>query len=114
MLLTDVAVAAVRPICPEAVATLLAWLSASDQTVRRHPKILVEWRLHLPVRVPTNQEKRIRSIYGFRALGSAARSALLAVVAIALNTPDEWQRGDAINALTDPDAEAMGVLARAS
>jgi hypothetical protein len=39
---------------------------------------------------------------------------LLAVVAIALNTPDEWQRGDAINALTDPDAEAMGVLARAS
>jgi hypothetical protein len=56
MLLTDVAVAAVRPICPEAVATLLAWLSASDPTVRRHAKILVEWRLHLPVRVPTNQE----------------------------------------------------------
>jgi HEAT repeats/HEAT repeat len=111
VVLSDDAVAAVRAIGPEAVQTLLAWLRASDSSVSRNAKIVLEWRLKLPVRVPTNQENRIRAFYGFRALGLAARSAFPTVVDIALNSPDEWQRGDAINALTDSDADTMRRLA---
>jgi len=111
VVLSDDAVAAVRALGPEAVPTLLAWLRASDSPVNRNAKILLEWRLKLPVRVPTNQEKRMRAMYGFRALGSAASSAFPAVVAISLYSPDDWQRGDAINALTDSDADTMRRLA---
>ncbi len=111
VLLSNEAVAAVRAIGPEAVPTLLAWLRASDSSFSRNAKILLEWRLKLPLRVPTNQEKRMRAMYGFRALGSAASSAFPELVAIALYSPDDWQRGDAINALTDSDADTMRRLA---
>jgi len=111
VVLSDEAVAAVRALGPKAVPTLLAWLRASDSPVSRNAKILLEWRLKLPLRVPTNQEKRMRAMYGFRALGSAASSAFPALVAIALDSPDDWQRGDAINALTDSDADTMRRLA---
>jgi hypothetical protein len=111
VVLSDEAIAAVRVLGPEAVPTLLAWLRASDSPVNRNAKILLEWRLRLPLRVPTNQEKRMRAMYGFRALGPAARSAFPAVVAIALNSPDDWQRADALNALTDSDADTMRRLA---
>jgi HEAT repeat protein len=67
--------------------------------------------LKLPVRVPTNQENRMRTMYGFGALGLAAKSAFPAIVAIALQSSDEWQRADAINALTDSDTDAMRGLA---
>jgi len=111
VLLSDEAVAAVRALGPEAVPTLLAWLRASDSSVSRNAKILLEWRLKLPLRVPTNQETRLRAMYGFRALGSPASSAFPEIVAIALYSADEWQRGDAINALTDSDADTMRRLA---
>ncbi len=111
VVLSDEAVAAVRALGPEAVPTLLTWLRASDSSVSRNAKIVLEWRLKLPLRVPTNQDKRKRAMYGFRALGPAARSAFPALVAIALNSPDEWQRGDAINALCQSDADAMRRLA---
>ena len=111
MVLSDQAVAAVRAIGPAAVPTLLAWLRASDSSFSRSAKILLEWRLKLPVRVPTNQDKRMRAMYGFRALGSAASAAFPELVAIALDSPDEWQRGDAINALTDSDADTMRRIA---
>jgi len=111
VVLSDEAVAAVRALGPKAVPPLLAWLRASDSSVKRNAKILLEGRLKLPLRVPTNQENRMRAMYGFRALGLAARSAFPAVVAIALNSPDEWQRADAINALTDSDADTMRRLA---
>ncbi len=88
----DEAVAAVRALGPEALATLLTWLRASDWSVSRNAKIVLEWRLNLPLRVPTNQDQRMRAMYGFRALGLAAKSAFPALVAIALNSPDEWQR----------------------
>jgi hypothetical protein len=72
---TDEAGAAVRALGPEAVPTLLARLSAPDSPIRRHAKIVLEWRLKLPVRTPTNQEQRMVAMYGFRALGLAAESA---------------------------------------
>lgn len=111
VVLSDEAVAAVRAIGPEAIPTLLAWLRATDSSISRNAKILLEWRLNLPLRVPTNQEKRQRAMYGFRALGPAGKSAFPALVAIALSSPDEWQRGDAINSLTESDAETMRRLA---
>jgi len=111
VVLSDEAVAAVRALGPEALPTLLTWLRASDWSVSRNAKIVLELRLNLPVRVPTNQDQRMRAMYGFRALGLAARSAFPALVAIALDSPDEWQRGDAINALTDSDADTMRRLA---
>ncbi len=111
VILIDEAVAAVRALGPEAVPKLLEWLRATDSAFSRHAKILLEWRLKLPVRVPTNQENRMRAIYGFRALGFAASSAFPTIVAMALYSPDEWQRGDAINALTDSDADTMRRLA---
>jgi HEAT repeat protein len=111
VVLSDEAVAAVRALGPEAVPTLLAWFRAADSPVRRNAKILLEWRLNLPLRVPTNQEKRLRAMYGFRALGATARSAFPALVAVALNSTDDWQRTDAINALTESDANTMRLLA---
>ena len=107
VVLSDEAAAAVRAMGPEAVPTLLAWLRASDPMISRNAKVLLEWRLKLPVRVPTNQDKRMRAMYGFRALGPVARPAFPALVALALNSPDEWQRVDAINALTDSNADVM-------
>jgi HEAT repeat protein len=77
----------------------------------RNAKIVLEWRLKLPVQVPTNQENRMRAMYGFRALGAAAKSAFPEIVAMVLNSPDDWQRTDAINALTDSDADTMRRLA---
>ncbi len=112
VVLSDEAVTAVRALGPEAVPTLLTWLRASDSSVSRNAKIVLEWRLKLPLRVPTNQDNRMRAMYGFRALGPAARSAFPTLVAIALDSPDEWQRGDAINALTESDADTMRRLAR--
>jgi HEAT repeat protein len=109
--LSDEAVAAVRELGPDALPTLVTWLSTSDSSVRRNAKMLLEWRLKLPLRVPTNQENRMRAVYGFRALGSAARSAFPVLVTLALESPDECQRGDAINALAESDADTMRRLA---
>lgn len=111
MVLSDEADAAVRALGPAAVPTLLAWLGAADSLVSRHAKVWLEWRWKLPVSVPTNQAKRVRAMYGFRALGSTARSAWPAIVALALNSPDDWQRGDAINALTNSDTATMKLVA---
>lgn len=112
VVLSDEAIAAVRALGPEAVPTLLAWLRKSDSSISRNAKDVLEWRLGLPIQVPTNQDTRKRAMYGFRALGPAARSAFPELVAIALHSPDEWQRGDAINALTESDADTMRRLAR--
>jgi HEAT repeat protein len=112
VVLSDEAVAAVRALGPKAVPTLLGWLRSSDSSVSHNAKIVLEWRLKLPLRVPTNEDRRTRAMYGFRALGPAAKSAFPALVAIALNSPDEWQRGDAVNALSESDADTMRLLAR--
>jgi HEAT repeat protein len=90
---------------------LLAWIRTGDSPINRNAKILLEFRLKLPVNVPTNLEKRTRAMYGFRALGPAAKPAFPALVAIVLNSPDDWQRGDAINALTGSDEETIRRLA---
>ena len=111
VVLTDEAEAAVRAIGPKAVPTLLAWLRSSESDVARQAKMLLEWRLKLPVRVPTNMERRERAMYGFRALGPAAAPAFPALVAVVLNSPDGWIRRDAINALCSADADAMRRLA---
>ena len=70
VVLSDEAVAAVRAIGPRAVPSLLAWLRKSDSSVTRGAKSVLEWRLNLPIRVPSHQEDRIRAMYGFRALGT--------------------------------------------
>ena len=113
VVLSDEAASAVRAIGPEAVPTLLAWIRASDPMIIYNAKILLEDRLKLPVRLPinTNQDKRTRAEYGFRVLGPVARPAFPALVALALNSSDEYQRVDAINALTQSDAETMRRLA---
>jgi hypothetical protein len=111
VVLSDEAVAAVRALGPEALPTLLRWIRASDSSFRRNTKVVLEWHLKLPVQVPTNQDNRVRAMYGFRALGLAASSAFPELVSIALNSPDDWQRGDAINALTESDAATMRRIA---
>jgi HEAT repeat protein len=50
-------------------------------------------------------------MYGFRALGLAARSVFPEIVAMVLHSSDEWQRADAINSLTESDADTMRRLA---
>jgi HEAT repeat protein len=107
VVLSDEAVTAVRAMGPEAIPTLLDWIRAPDSAISRSAKVFLEWRLRLPVHVPTNHEKRARAMYGFRALGVAARSAFPELVKIALHSSDEWQRADAINALCESDADAM-------
>jgi HEAT repeat protein len=110
VVLTDEAVAAVRAIGPRAIPTLLAWLRASDSQIIRGARDVLEWRLKL-VRVPTNDETRMRAMYGFRALGPAARPAFPAIVALALHSPDDGQGYDAINALCESDADTLRSLA---
>ena len=111
VVLTDEAVAALRAMGPEAIPTLLAWLRQSDSSFTRGAKVVLEWHWKLPVHVPSNFESRGRAMCGFRTLGLAARSAFPEIVAIALNSPDEWQRDDAINALCESDADTMRRLA---
>jgi HEAT repeat protein len=110
VLLTDEAAAAVRAIGPQAIPTLLAWIRTPDWSVGQHAT-LVMGRLGVPARGLTNQDKRMRAMYGFRALGPAARPAFPDLVDIALHSPDEWQRIDAGNALTESDADTMRLLA---
>lgn len=109
--LSEEALAAVRALGPKAVPTLLAWIREPDSAVRRNARVVLEWQLGLPVQVPTHHDNRVRAMYGVRALGLSARSVFPALVAIALHSPDEWQRGDAINALTGSDAATMRRLA---
>ena len=111
VVLPDEAERAVRAIGPAAVPTLTAWLRRSDTAAQRHAKMLLEWRLKVPVSVPTHQRTRLRAMYGFRVLGAAAKGAFPEIVSIALNSPDDWQRTDAINSLTSSDADAMRLLA---
>ena len=111
VVLSDDAVAAVRALGPAALPTLLAWLRQSDSSLSRSAKIVLERRWACPCGFQPTRKARMRAMYGFRALGPAASSAFREIAAIALNSPDEWQRGDAINALTDSDADTMRRLA---
>lgn len=110
VILSDEAVQAVRAIGPTAVPTLLAWLGTADSSLFRLSR-----RLHssayLPIKFAEHEKERTRAMYGFRALGPVARSAFPAIVAIILNTDDGRQGGDAINALTNSDADTMRLLA---
>jgi HEAT repeats/HEAT repeat len=106
--LSDEAVAAVRALGPKAIPTLLAWLRSSDSPVSRRANWVLEWRLKLPLRVPTNEENWTRAMQGFWALGPAARSAFPELVEFAFKTPDRWQ---AINALLESDADAIRLVA---
>ena len=112
VVLSDEAVAAVQAIGPKAIPTFLFWMRSPDSVIQRDAKTVIEWRLKLPWRIPTNHDKRVRAMYGFRALGPAARSAFPSIVAIALGSADEWQRCDATNILTNSDADTMRLLAR--
>ena len=92
---------------PAALPTLLAWLRQSDSSLSRSAKIVLEGRLGLPVRVPTHQKRGCGPCPGGPGAGPAASSAFREIAAIALNSPDEWQRGDAIDALTNSDADTI-------
>lgn len=108
--LSSKAEAAVRALGPRAIPTLLVWLGQADSSIHKGAKVWLEWRFGLPVHVQLNQEKRVRAMYGFRALGMAARPAFPAIVHLVLHSPDEWQRGDAINSLTEADPDAMKLI----
>lgn len=106
--LSDEAVAAVRALGPKAIPTLLAWHRSSDLPFRRRANYVLGWQLKLSLRVPTNEENWTRAMYGFRALGPAAKPAFPELVELALKTPDRWQ---AINDLAETDTDTMRLVA---
>ncbi len=105
--LSDEAVAAVRALGPKAIPALLAWHRSSDLPVSRWANFVLGWQTKLPQRLPTNEENWTRAMYGFWALGPAAKTAFPELVEFALETPDRWQ---AISAF-ESDADAMRLVA---
>jgi len=58
VVLSNDAVTAVQAIGPKkAIPTLLTWLRTPDSSIRQGAKIVLEWKLKLPVHVPTNYDK---------------------------------------------------------
>ncbi|HYG36843.1 MAG TPA: HEAT repeat domain-containing protein [Clostridia bacterium] len=58
---------------------------------------------------PTSEERRVRAICGFRALGAAAKPAFPKLVNLVLSSDDN---SDAINALTEADQGAITLLVK--
>ncbi len=110
VVLTSEAESAVRAIGPAAIPTLLSWIEARDSLV-------AEWavggfmRIGRSFPVATNADKRRRSMYGFRALGVMAKPVWPRLADLVLHSDHEGIRGDAINALTESDAETIARLA---
>lgn len=110
-LLTAEAEAAVRAIGPAAVPSLMASMSRADS-----PLVGWSWRVgnFLGTRrfaLRSHQAERQAAVLGFRALGPAARSAFPALVNLISHPGDVMQGNDAINALTESDADTMRRLA---
>ena len=108
--ISEESVEAVRSLGPAAVPTFLAWLNVADSPVVRGARWAVI-TARIPIDVSGQSRERTRAVQAFRALGPAARSAWPAIAAIALHSPDDDQRSDAINSLTSADAEAARLIA---
>jgi HEAT repeat protein len=111
VVLTGEAETAIRAIGPAAIPTLLSWIEARDSVV-------TEWatdgfmRIGRSFPVETNADKRRRAMYGFRALGMAAKPVWPRLADLVLHVDHEGIRGDAINALTESDAETIKQLTK--
>ena len=111
VVLTKEAEEAVRVIGSDAIASLMNWLRASDSS-NKHIVNLVVRRLGVPLRVPGSYEMQERAAYGLAALGTVAKPVFPEIAMIALkDARNEGQRVNAINALTNCDADTMRLLA---
>ena len=111
VVLTKEAEAAVRVIGADAIPSLMNWLRASD-SLDEHIANLVVRRLGVPLRVPGSYEMQERAAYGLAALGPVAKPVFPEIAMIALkDARNEGQRINAINALTNCDADTMRLLA---
>jgi HEAT repeats len=111
VVLTKEAEEAVRVIGTDAIPSLMNWLRASDSS-DKHIANLVVRRLGVPLRVPGSYEMQERAAYGLAALGTVAKPVFPEIAMIALkDARNEGQRVNAINALTNCDADTMRLLA---
>jgi hypothetical protein len=106
VVLTSEAESAIRAIGPAAIPTLMSWIEARDQ-------LITEWavgglmRIGRSFPIETNADTRRRAMYGFRALGPAAKPVWPRLAELVLQSDHEGIRGDAINALIEADAETI-------
>jgi hypothetical protein len=111
VVLTKEAEAAVRAIGADAIPSLMDWLRASDSSGNQIANMVVR-RLRVPLRVPGSYEMQTRAAYGLAALGPVAKPVFPEIAMIALkDAQNEGQRVNAINALTNCDANTMRLLA---
>lgn len=111
VVLTKEAEAAVRAIGADAIPSLMNWLRASDSSGDQVASRVVT-RLGVPLRVPGSYEMQERAAYGLAALGPVAKPVFPEIAMIALkDARNEGQRINAINALTNCDADTMRLLA---
>jgi hypothetical protein len=111
VVLTKEAEGAVRAIGTDAIPWLMNWLRASDSLGNKIASTVVT-RLGVPLRVPGSYEMQTRAAYGLAALGPVAKPVFPEIAMIALNdAQNEGQRVNAINALTNCDANTMRLLA---
>ena len=111
VVLTEEAEEAVRAIGTDAIPPLMNWLRASDSSDNQIANMVV-WRFGVPLRVPGSYEMQTRAAYGLAALGPVAKPAFPEIAMIALkDAHNEGQRLNALNALTNCDADTMRLLA---
>ncbi len=111
VVLTKEAEEAVRVIGTDAIPSLMNWLRTSDSS-DKHIANMVVRRLGVPLRVPDSNEMQERAAYGLAALGTVAKPVFPEIAMIALkDARNEGQRINAINALTNCDADTMKLLA---
>jgi hypothetical protein len=109
--LTQEAEAAVRAIGTDAIPSLMNWLRASDSSGNQIASTVVT-RLTAAIRMPGSYEMQTRAAYGLAALGPVAKPVFPEIAMIALKyAQNEGQRVNAINALTNCDANTMRLLA---
>jgi HEAT repeats len=111
VVLTKEAEAAVRAIGKDALPSLMNWLRASDSSGTQIANMVVR-QLGAPLRVPDGYEMQTRAAYGLAALGPVAKPVFPEIAMIALkDAQNEGQRVNAINALSNCDANTMRLLA---
>ncbi len=99
---------AVRAMGTNAIPSLLAKLRSSDSQLKLRMLMLYQKQPLLRFHIPTNGERQYAAMRGFRALGLAAKPAFPDIVSLVLAADDS---GQAINSLTEADAETIALLA---
>ena len=116
--LTEEATLAVRALGTNALPFLIATLKRNDSQFKiQLYKFLAQHRLNRFQTINDwflrTRTKRYHAAVGLRALGLGARSAIPEIVSLALNSPDENIRDEAVNALNESGEEAITLLTQA-